>query len=67
MPAGWFLSQRQAVNAKYDRSSAHEAYYSNKNKRQYTMHIHAKVRQAGMILFATAVVLILPNLSRLIS
>lgn len=39
----------------------------NKNKRQHTMHIHAKVRQAGMIMFATAVVLILPNLSRLIN
>ena len=39
----------------------------NKNKRQHSMHIHAKVRQAGMIMFATAVILILPNLSRLIS
>lgn len=38
----------------------------NKNKRQHAMHNQAKVRQAGMIMFATAVVLILPNLSRLI-
>ena len=39
----------------------------DKSRGQHTMHIHAKVRQAGMIMFATAVVLILPNLSRLIS
>ncbi len=48
-------------------AALHLVSNSNKNKRQHTMHIHAKVRQAGMILFATAVVLILPNLSRLIS
>lgn len=39
---------------------------NNKNKRQHAMHNQTKVRQAGMIMFATAVVLILPNLSRLI-
>ncbi len=31
------------------------------------MHIHTKVRQAGMIVLAIAVILILPNLNRLIS
>ena len=64
---GWFLSYRQAVTPECDQGNAHRASNGNKNKRQHTMHIHAKVRQAGMILFATAVVLILPNLSRLIS
>ena len=48
-------------------AALHLVSNSNKNKRQHTMHSHAKVRQAGMIMFATAVVLILPNLSRLIS
>ena len=56
------LLTRRVIDA-----ALHLASNSNKNKRQHTMHIHAKVRQAGMIMFATAVVLILPNLSRLIS
>ncbi len=30
------------------------------------MHIHTKVRQAGMIMLAITVILILPNLNRLI-
>jgi hypothetical protein len=31
------------------------------------MHNSIKIRQAGMIVFATAVVLILPNLTQLVS
>jgi len=64
---GWFLSQRQLLTRRVIDAALHLVSNSNKNKRQHTMHIHAKVRQAGMIMFATAVVLILPNLSRLIS
>jgi len=37
----------------------------NNNKRQKLMATKTKFRQAGLILFATAVVLILPNLTRL--
>jgi hypothetical protein len=38
---------------------------SLKNKKANAMSKQPKFRQAGLILFATAVVLILPNLSRL--
>jgi len=41
--------------------------YNQKNQKAAIMFKHKKVRQATMILFATAVILILPNLTRLIS
>ncbi len=37
------------------------------NKKAYAMNRQLKLRQAGMILFATTVVLILPNLTRVFS
>lgn len=41
--------------------------HTNKNKRQMIMFKQAKFRQASLIVFATTVVLILPNLTRLVS
>ncbi|MPQ83398.1 hypothetical protein F0170_04990 [Pseudomonas sp. MAFF 730085] len=38
----------------------------NNNKRQSAMFKHSKVRQAGLILFATTLILILPNLTKII-
>jgi hypothetical protein len=38
----------------------------NNNKRQSAMFKHSKVRQAGLILFATTLILILPNLTKVI-
>ncbi|AHC37338.1 hypothetical protein U771_24245 [Pseudomonas gorinensis] len=38
----------------------------NNNKRQSAMFKHTKVRQAGLILFATTLILILPNLTKVI-
>jgi hypothetical protein len=37
----------------------------NNNKRQSAMFKDSKVRQAGLIVFATTLLLILPNLNRL--
>jgi len=37
----------------------------NNNKRRTAMFKRSKVRQAGLILFATTLILILPNLNRL--
>ncbi len=37
-----------------------------KQKRQIAMFKHTKVRQAGLILFATTLLLILPNLTKVI-
>jgi hypothetical protein len=37
----------------------------NNNKRQSAMFKRSKVRQAGLIVFATTLLLILPNLNRL--
>jgi hypothetical protein len=38
----------------------------NNNKRQSAMFKQSKVRQAGLILFATTLILILPNLTKVI-
>jgi hypothetical protein len=40
--------------------------FRNNNKRQTAMFKHTKVRQAGLILFATTLILILPNLTKII-
>jgi len=40
---------------------------THNNKRHAAMFKQPKYRQAGIILFATAVILILPNLTRLVS
>jgi|UPI0004234743 hypothetical protein len=40
---------------------------THNNKRHAAMFKQPKYRQAGVILFATAVILILPNLTRLVS
>jgi len=40
---------------------------TDNNKRHTAMFKQPKYRQAGVILFATAVILILPNLTRLVS
>jgi len=37
----------------------------NNKKKAYAMFKHSKVRQAGLIVFATTLLLILPNLTRL--
>ena len=41
--------------------------HTNKKKRQMAMFKQPKIRQASLIVFATAVILILPNLTRLVS
>ncbi|NQD94492.1 hypothetical protein HP532_17755 [Pseudomonas sp. CrR25] len=41
--------------------------HTNKNKRQIAMFRQPKIRQASLIVFATTVILILPNLTRLVS
>ncbi|MSR08339.1 MAG: hypothetical protein EXR82_02225 [Gammaproteobacteria bacterium] len=38
----------------------------NNNKRQSALFKHSKVRQAGLILFATTLILILPRLTKVI-
>jgi len=38
----------------------------NNNHRQCAMFKHPKIRQAGLIVFATTLLLILPNMNRLI-
>jgi hypothetical protein len=38
---------------------------SHNKKRQTAMFKHSKVRQAGLIVFATTLLLILPNMTRL--
>jgi hypothetical protein len=40
--------------------------HTNKNKRQMAMFKHSKIRQASLIVFATTLILILPNLTRLV-
>jgi hypothetical protein len=40
--------------------------FRNNKKRQIAMFKHTKVRQAGLILFATTLLLILPNLTKVI-
>ncbi|SDZ32332.1 hypothetical protein SAMN03159453_03253 [Pseudomonas sp. NFIX28] len=40
--------------------------FRNNNKRHSAMLKHSKVRQAGLILFATTLLLILPNLTKVI-
>jgi len=40
--------------------------FGNNKKRQIAMFKHTKVRQAGLILFATTLLLILPNLTKVI-
>ena len=40
--------------------------HTNKNKRQMTMFKQPKIRQASLIVFATTLILILPNLTRLV-
>jgi hypothetical protein len=37
----------------------------NNNKKAYVMFKHSKIRQAGLIVFATTLLLILPNMTRL--
>ncbi|MGH8434170.1 MAG: hypothetical protein ACRERX_06740 [Pseudomonas sp.] len=51
---------RQALRAGIGR-------HTHKNKRQNAMFKQPKIRQASLIVFATTVILILPNLTRLIS
>lgn len=46
-------------------TSAHLTLRNN-NKRQSAMFKQSKVRQAGLILFATTLILILPNLTKII-
>ncbi|MFJ3369801.1 hypothetical protein [Pseudomonas sp. NPDC086251] len=52
--------QRSAVMEKCRQASG------NNKKRQTAMFKHSKVRQAGLILFATTLLLILPNLTKVI-
>jgi hypothetical protein len=40
--------------------------HTKKNKRQMTMFKQPKIRQASLIVFATTLILILPNLTRLV-
>jgi len=40
--------------------------FRNNNKRQVAMFKHTKIRQAGLILFATTLLLIVPNLTKVI-
>ncbi len=40
--------------------------FRNNNKRQVAMFKHTKIRQAGLILLATTLLLILPNLTKVI-
>jgi hypothetical protein len=40
--------------------------FGKNKKRQIAMFKHTKVRQAGLILFATTLLLILPNLTKVI-
>jgi len=40
--------------------------FRNNKKRQVAMFKHTKIRQAGLILFATTLLLILPNLTKVI-
>lgn len=40
--------------------------HTNKKKRQIAMFKQPKIRQASLIVFATTVILILPNLTRLV-
>ncbi|TWS04808.1 hypothetical protein FIV36_09985 [Pseudomonas extremaustralis] len=47
-----------------DFTGAHLTFRNN-NKRQSAMFKHSKVRQAGLILFATTLILILPNLTKI--
>ena len=42
------------------------AWLRNNNKGQSAMFKQSKVRQAGLILFATTLILILPNLTKII-
>lgn len=52
-----------AVDPKRDTESAGSPGITT--KRRNAMFKHSKVRQAGLILFATTLLLILPNLTRL--
>ena len=40
--------------------------FRNNNKRQVAMFKHTKIRQAGLIVLATTLLLILPNLTKVI-
>lgn len=40
--------------------------HTNKKKRQMAMFKQAKIRQAGLIVFATTLILILPNLTSVV-
>lgn len=40
--------------------------HTNKNKRQMAMFKQPKIRQASLIVFATTLILIIPNLTRLV-
>jgi hypothetical protein len=47
-------------------TNRHALMLRNNNKRHSAMFKHSKVRQAGLILFATTLLLILPNLTKVI-
>lgn len=65
--AGTVCQSTPGVTPQPESLDAGSRRHPNKNKRQMAMFRQPKFRQAGLIVFATTVILILPNLTRLVS